>query len=372
MKTRLASIIILIFVLTGCSTITMPVVGKFSDYNEVMVGSIENDLWSTWNFIQIEGKITKTRCTGKSEVTYIPPLQYLIPHCAGQKGEARLKCDNGREVTAYWTAKGCKAGHGTGYDQDGHRFDFVFGMTEEEARRQIDQGLAEVKNKPDLPPAYVPSEVRKEKGFATGTGFFITNDGYLLTNHHVIDGAKELRVITNDKKELVATLIKSDPANDMAIIKVDYQSKPIVISDTSKILKGQEVLTLGYPLIIMQGQEQKASFGRVNSLTGIKDDIRFIQIDIPVQPGNSGGPLLDKKGQVIGIVTATLDEFVALYTSGKIPQNVNYALKIDYAKPLLNLYVKGWKDSSGNRIRDARFEDVVSDVEDSVALIISQ
>lgn len=112
-------------------------------------------------------------------------------------------------------------------------------------------------------------------------------------------------------------------------------TKSLPILEKHNIAKGDEVFTLGYPLIQIQGQEQKASFGRINSLTGIKGDIRFFQIDIPVQPGNSGGPLINTKGQVAGVVTATLDQLITLKMSGHIPQNVNYAVKSDYLLPLI-------------------------------------
>ncbi len=71
----------------------------------------------------------------------------------------------------------------------------------------------------------------------------------------------------------------------------------------------------------------------MNALSGIKGDVRFFQVDIPVQLGNSGGPLINQRGEVIGIVTATLDEFVALAQSGSLPQNVNYAVKSTYVWP---------------------------------------
>jgi S1-C subfamily serine protease len=131
-------------------------------------------------------------------------------------------------------------------------------------------------------------------------------------------------------------VVVSDSANDVAILKVDTTSVPIPLASTFASQKGEDVLTLGYPLIALQGQEQKATFGRINALSGLKDDVRLIQVDVPIQPGNSGGPLLNDKGEVIGVVTATLNSIVTLRAAGHLPQNVNYAIKIDYALPLLN------------------------------------
>lgn len=126
-------------------------------------------------------------------------------------------------------------------------------------------------------------------------------------------------------------------------------------------------MTLGYPLVALQGQSQKASFGRVNSLSGIQDDIRFIQIDVPVQPGNSGGPLLDNEGNVVGVVTATLNQLVTLRESGTLPQNVNYAVKSDYVIPLL--------PDSKEVVIDGRpdeFPDIVLKKESAIVLVVTR
>ena len=127
-------------------------------------------------------------------------------------------------------------------------------------------------------------------------------------------------------------------------------------------------MTLGYPLVHIQGQEQKATFGHVNSLSGSDDDIRFMQIDVPVQPGNSGGPLIAKNGTVVGVVTATLDQINALKVSGALPQNVNYAVKSDYVRPLLGSIEPAQMDPIGVY----SFEELVALMETTVVLVISR
>ena len=100
--------------------------------------------------------------------------------------------------------------------------------------------------------------------------------------------------------------------------------------------EGEEVGTFGYPLTSLQGVNPKFSKGVIASLTGIDDDSTNFQISVPVQPGNSGGPLFQMAtGNVIGIVTARLNDKVAYGQSGFIPQNVNYAVKINYALALI-------------------------------------
>jgi S1-C subfamily serine protease len=204
-----------------------------------------------------------------------------------------------------------------------------------------------------------------------GTAFFASEDGYLITCHHVIKDAKEITIVLSDGTNLPARIVQADKVNDVALLKTDTTSKALPVSDSSHLTKGEEVFTLGYPHIGVQGQEQKATFGRVNSVSGIQDDIRFIQIDVPIQPGNSGGPLIDSKGQVVGIVTSTLDPYATLITSGSIPQNVNYAIKADYFLPLVRNLGGKLKEGPAER-QITNMSDAVRDSELSVALVLAK
>ncbi len=331
LKTAALLLIAALF-LAGCS-VKYKAIGSFDDYNEVFLGEVDHNLLAGSAYIVAETKNSKIKCEGQSYVTYIPPLSL---GCAGQRGKAPLRCTDGRRLTIDWVAKSCTTGFGEGTDQNGATFRLAFGLDEEAAKAELGKLSAQVAKNPDFP-VYRPKEFRKEKGFSTGTGFFVTNDGYMVTNFHVIEGATSVTVISpSEKKELLATVVQTDPANDIAILKVEAQTVGIPLASSFSSSKGEEVLTLGFPLVALQGQEQKATFGRINALSGIKSDIRFVQIDVPIQPGNSGGPLLNNRGEVIGVVTATLNQIVTLRASGSLPQNVNYAVKIDYITPALN------------------------------------
>jgi S1-C subfamily serine protease len=175
-----------------------------------------------------------------------------------------------------------------------------------------------------------------------------------------------------DRKQLVTVVRPRKPINDLAILKVNYHSKPLEIATNSIPAKADDVFILGYPLIEIQGQEQKANFGRINALSGIAGDIRFLQIDVPIQPGNSGGPLFNNKGEVIGFVTATLDQLTTLQQSGSIPQNVGYAVKADYAIGLLQGTLGSkWKRSERVEAKIGLSE-LVRLSEPSVVLVIAK
>jgi S1-C subfamily serine protease len=220
------------------------------------------------------------------------------------------------------------------------------------------------------PIAEAPKERRTERKPGSGTGFFVTDDGYFVTSYHVIEDAKEITVKTTDGRLLAAKLISGDSVNDVALLKIESATKAARISDTGELVRGEEVFTLGYPLLQIQGQDQKASFGRVNALTGIGGDIRHVQIDIPIQPGNSGGPLVDSKGQVVGVVTATLSQLATLRATGSLPQNVNYAVKSDYLIPLLHNSLKD-KWSKTRSIQKSRsMAELVKELESSVVLVM--
>ena len=217
-----------------------------------------------------------------------------------------------------------------------------------------------------------PKERRRERQPGSGTGFFVTDDGYFVTSYHVIEDAKEITVKAADGRLLAARFISGDSVNDVALLKIESTTKAARISDTGELVRGEEVFTLGYPLLQIQGQDQKATFGRVNALTGIGGDIRLVQIDIPIQPGNSGGPLVDSKGQVVGVVTATLNQLVTLRATGSLPQNVNYAVKSDYLIPLLHNSLKDKWSKTGSIQKSRSMAELVKELESSVVLVIAR
>jgi TPR repeat protein len=211
----------------------------------------------------------------------------------------------------------------------------------------------------------------------SGTGFFIAGS-YLLTSYHVVKDASAIKVVWGKVREADdARLVKADPANDLALLKLDNPFADIPplpdlpILSSRGIHLGDSVFTLGFPNIDVQGLEPKLTRGEINSLSGIQDDLRFFQISAAVQPGNSGGPLVDARGNVIGIVEARLDDLVTLETSGALPQNVNYALKSSF----LIAFLDSVPDLVGklkepHTEKDRPFADVVKEVQKATVMVI--
>lgn len=165
---------------------------------------------------------------------------------------------------------------------------------------------------------------------SSGTGFFISNNGYVATCYHVIEGATEISIkgINNDfYRKYKARIVATDKINDLAILKIDCNlESPINYSlkwDVSDV--GQEVFTLGYPLKTTMGEEIKLTNGIISSKSGFQGNITTYQITVPVQPGNSGGPLFDKNGFVIGVINAK-------HTGA---ENAGYAVKSNILKNLI-------------------------------------
>ncbi len=195
-----------------------------------------------------------------------------------------------------------------------------------------------------------------------GTGFFISKDGFFITAAHVISGAKVLEVIT-PSGSLQAHLVSQDASNDLALLKVAGQFAALPIASSRTVRLGESVATVGFPNVELQGRSPKLARGEIAGLSGVHDDPRLFQVSVPLQPGNSGGPLVDQSGNVIGVVLARIDNNAAVISSGVSAENVNYALKssllIAFLESLPSIQVEMATLKTGERA----FTDVVSEVE---------
>lgn len=188
-----------------------------------------------------------------------------------------------------------------------------------------DQLLRANAKRPKLPPPPVG-------GRSTGTGFAVTSDGMILTAFHVIDGARKIRVTFDDGRSFSAAVESSSQSNDLAFLKVDAKGLTALPMSSSRSIKvGEELFTVGYPVTDLLGKDAKYTSGALSSKSGIKGDASLMQITVPIQPGNSGGPVVTSKGQVVGIVTSTAAIEAFFKVTGSLPQNINWAIKAEYA-----------------------------------------
>jgi TPR repeat protein len=200
----------------------------------------------------------------------------------------------------------------------------------------------------------------------SGSGVVILPDGLILTANHVVNGANQIMVQTPSGK-FPAKVVHVDASNDLALIKCEGQFKASPIAPSKDIQLGQSVFTIGFPNIDLQGYSPKLTKGEISSMNGVQDDPREWQISAPVQPGNSGGPLFDDKGNVIGIVLAKLNAVKMVKYTGDVPENVGYAIKSSYILPLLDQFSSNLSPPNSSA---AATVDLVKKVEDSVVLIL--
>jgi len=174
-----------------------------------------------------------------------------------------------------------------------------------------------------------------------GSGVVITKDGYILTNNHVVDGAKEVKVTLTDGRAFTAKVIGRDPKTDIAVVKIDADNLPIVsLADSSKVKVGDVVLAVGNPFGVGQTVTAGIVSAKNRGNMGIEDYEDFIQTDAAINPGNSGGALVDIDGRLIGINTAILSD-----SGGS--QGVGFAVPSDLARTVMESLVKNGRVTRG-------------------------
>ena len=161
---------------------------------------------------------------------------------------------------------------------------------------------------------------------ASGTGFFITQDGYILTNHHVISGASSVKVTLYNGETYDATVIGSDEDYDIAVLKIDVTgATPVVLGDSSKVAIGESVAAVGNPLGELTFSMSEGIVSCVNRAINVDGTpFNMIQVDCSINPGNSGGPLFNSYGEVIGIVSAKYSSY-----SNTTVEGIGFAIPIN-------------------------------------------
>jgi S1-C subfamily serine protease len=212
-------------------------------------------------------------------------------------------------------------------------------------------------NKTDTSTSFKPKEPKPDKprGNSTGTGFLISKMGHAITNAHVVQNCKKITIGDNANKQVPAELVNTDRNNDLALLKLSTlemasaESKSLIqklsivvvplasqgLLRSEDVNLGEKVLVAGYPFGDLFSNTIKVTSGVVSATRGLGDDSGEFQLDAAVQPGNSGGPIYDSSGNIVGVVVAQLDKLKMAKAIGSLPENVNFGIKASTVRQFL-------------------------------------
>ena len=218
----------------------------------------------------------------------------------------------------------------------------------ERLRRENARLKKQNQSKPKPPPP--------PKSATSGSGFFISKLGHVLTNQHVVDNCKQVTVGDNSKKQVTARVLETDRRNDLALLRISSmemasaQTKTLVaklgltitplasqgLLRPESVELGEDVVVAGFPFGNIFSNAVKITKGVVSAKRGAGDDSGQFQIDAAVQPGNSGGPIYDENGSIIGVVVSQLNKLKFAKVTGAIPENINFGIKASTVRQFLN------------------------------------
>jgi hypothetical protein len=206
-----------------------------------------------------------------------------------------------------------------------------------------------------------------------GTGWSVAS-GFVVTNNHVVEGRNHIILIRPDGVKIPATVAAHDAFNDLALLKVENaRLLPAALPLSSRpAALGEKIITIGYPHPDLLGVKPKLTEGVVNSTSGLGDDPRALQISVPIQAGNSGGPLVNMEGKVVGIVTSKVNAVKMFKWTGDLPQNINYGIKISYLKGLLSSVSQEKRIDTVRPFDYASVEELAKKIKSSVLIIMAK
>jgi S1-C subfamily serine protease len=196
------------------------------------------------------------------------------------------------------------------------------------------------------PPPDRPRRRDVTPAISAGTGFFVAGDGTIVTNSHVVDDCTSISVRPENEPAISAQLVARDKVQDLALVHADVRPRASARL-RSAVRLGESVAVFGFPYVDVLASSGNFTLGNVTALSGFRDDKSQVQISAPVQSGNSGGPLLDTTGNVVGVVVGKLDSLKIAMRDGDLPQNVNFAIKADILMSFLDANHVLYTTSSG-------------------------
>ena len=266
--------------------------GKLSYSNgNIFIGNFENDYRSgqgTMNFSSGDsyvGQYMNGEAHGEGLYTWADGTSYSGTYSNGlRNGEGVMKNPNGDEISGIW-----------------------------------------VNGEPQ------PTQSTKK---TSGTGFFINENGYFLTNHHTLEDCNKVEIITHNTN-YEASVIATDEVNDLGLGKIDLTGNSYIKIGNGDLDKGEDILVAGFPLSGQLSDDVKITKGIISSLSGFSNNYSKFQFDAAVQPGNSGGPILNRYGEWVGVAESMAKDDYFYELSGQYPENVNFAIKSNVALAFL-------------------------------------
>ena len=220
---------------------------------------------------------------------------------------------------------------------------------------KLEQKIAQEKSTPPVRQVTPQPPAKQTPQSGTGSGFFVSKMGHVITNAHVVKGCNKITVGDNANKQVPAEIINTDGSNDLALLKlssldrasaesksliqklsivvVPLASKGLLRSEDVRL--GEKVLVAGYPFGEYFSNTIKVTGGLVSATRGAGDDSGQFQLDAAVQPGNSGGPIYDSSGNIVGVVISQLDKLKVAKAIGSMPENVNFGIKASTVRQFL-------------------------------------
>jgi S1-C subfamily serine protease len=238
-------------------------------------------------------------------------------------GQGLLTCNDGERAQIQYTVITWFSGYGFGTTNNGRSLRFTYGLSREEGEKYIGQSTQTTSTTAGNP--------QRPASRGSGSGFFITRQGHVLTNAHVVEGCKELAVARVGEAASTARIVSIDKQNDLALLTTGSAASSVAAFRGRPVRQGETIIAYGFPYAGSLSSGGSITTGSISALSGLRDDTRYFQMSAPVQPGNSGGPLLDSTGAVVGVVSSGLRG-----RGSTSPQNVNFAIKAEVARTFLS------------------------------------
>jgi len=191
---------------------------------------------------------------------------------------------------------------------------------------------------------------------SSGTGFVVSRNGHVLTNNHVIEGCSRTTFQLRGGLPQEASLIASNATTDLALLKTSLATNPAMFRGPRRLRLGDEVIVYGFPLLGDLSSQGNLTYGIVSALSGLDDDLSRLQMTAQIQPGNSGGPVMNRSGEIVGVVVETANEDYFREQRGTDTQNLNFAVRDSLAVSFLDTnnvdYQLGTADGESMAIAD--------------------